>query len=994
MASGVKEKDFEGHIVEHLSAPSKGGYIHLLSEQYDKSLCMVPEEVLNFIQDTQPKAYKALHDQYGAQTDQRILQNLKTNIKNYGTLHVLRKGFRDRGQDIKLCYFKPANSKNAEHQELYEKNRFAVIRQLYFSDRSEESIDVVLFLNGLPIITAEVKNALTGQYLTDAIRQYKQDRDPREPLLAYKRCLVHFAVSTEKVSMTTKLAKEATFFLPFNMGIENPVNETGFAISYLWEDVWSKDSLLDLIQNFLHIQKEKEKFYDEATKTLREKETEKFIFPRFHQRRAVYKLLEELERDGVGTNYLIQHSAGSGKSNTISWLAHRLSGFFRNADDQNRMYDSVIVVTDRRVLDKQLRDNIRQFEQVPGVVEAIDDKKSAQDLKHAIEKGKSIIITTLQKFPVISETIRQLPNRNYAVIIDEAHSSQTGEAGRKMRKALSLKEAEVEEEREKTLDELVLEEIEKTGRQKNISFFAFTATPKNKTKELFGTMINGELQAIEKYTMEQAIKEGFILDVLKSYVSFKRYYKLAKRPDIDDKEYDKRKTIRLLNSYVDLQDDAIETKSRIMLEHFVTKTAKEIQGKARAMLVTRSRLHAVRYKRKFDDIMREMNLPYKALVAFSGSVYDAETDQEYTETSMNELQGKYSIVEAFKLPQYRILIVANKFQTGFDEPLLHTMFVDKKLGDVNTVQTLSRLNRTAFGKNSTMILDFVNDPEKVQEDFQDYYTYNFMKEENQTDPNELYDILTSLTSFPVFNKQDVEAYADIWFRKGDNMERLQPILNCCKLLFDELNDDEKEKFRKNTNDFTRLYRFLSLIITFKDVDLEKHYIFLSHLIRKLPKNGFSLPTEVLDEVELATYKVQKQFETEMSMVSEPGELYGMHRSGEGKPPEDEQDLLSNIIKALNDTYGLNLKEEDKKDFTVMRDKINADAELASYFNPANSKENIRDKFNEKLDEALLDFINTKLDLYNKLSEDKANATMKRMWFNAMYDHLVRDMRRI
>jgi type I restriction enzyme R subunit len=992
MASGTKEIHFEEHIEQWLT--SEGSYTKLSAALYDKDLCLIPEEVIAFIQATQPEAYEKLLAQYGPTADQIICQNLEKHLRKYGTLEVFRMLYKDRGQTIRWYYPKPNNNSNPEHAAKFPLNRFSIVRQLKYSNKNENSIDLVLFLNGIPIITAELKNALTGQYITEAIKQYKYDRDPKEPLLEYKRCLVHFAVSTEQVKMTTRLSGEKTFFLPLNQDIENPVNPEGFSTEYLWKDVWNKNSILDLIQNYIHLQTDTEKYYDEVTGGIKEKKSEKIIFPRWHQRRAVSRILDVLPTDGVGTDYLIQHSAGSGKSNTIAWLAHRLSGFYKHADDTRRMFDCIIVVTDRKVLDRQLQDNIKQFEQVSGVVEAIDDKKTSADLAKAIEGGKSIIITTLQKFPVISETVGRYPNRSYAVIVDEAHSSQSGESARHLRRALSLEQAEEEDKPEKSLDEIVEDEIERTGKKKNISYFAFTATPKNKTLELFGTQNDGKKDAFDKYTMQQAISEGFIMDVLQNYTTFRRYYKLAKRPAIDDKEYETRRTVRLLNSYVDLQEHAIEIKSRIMLEHFATKTYKEVQGKARAMVVTRSRLHAVRYKRKFEEIMREMNLPYKALVAFSGSVYDAEVDQDFTETNMNNLGGKISIVDAFKMPQYRILIVANKFQTGFDEPNLHTMFVDKKLGGVNSVQTLSRLNRMASGKRSTMILDFVNNPEHIQQDFQAYYKAAYMLEEDETDPNTLYDILTSLNRLHVYSDEELERYCNIFFRKENNMELLQPILNNCVKTFEALEGDDQFDFRSAAIDYVRLYRFLSQIITFKDVDLEKHYVFLVNLIKKLPKNKTMLPKEVLEEVDLVEYKVQKEFENiEFSLLNEDAAQYGMQRSGASQPTPDEYALLTNIIKTLNEMYGLNLSENDRKDFELIKSQIETSDELNTYFNPANSKENIRDKFYEELDNALLGFVNTKLELYNKLTEDKANQTLKRLWFNEVYDNRMRGLGR-
>jgi type I restriction enzyme R subunit len=860
---------------------------------------------------------------------------------------------------------------------------------LKYSKKNENSIDIVLFLNGIPVVTIELKNALTGQYLHHAIKQYIQDRDPKEPLLEFRRCLVHYAVSTEQVSMCTELKGKSTFFLPFNKALVN-VDKEDYATSYLWKDVLRKDSLLDLIQNYINLHINKEKYFDTQSKTLKEKEKPILIFPRFHQRRAVQNLIEAVRIDGVGKKYLIQHSAGSGKSNTISWLAHRLSDFYRFPEDSRALFNSVIVVTDRLVLDKQIQDNIRQFEQIPGTVEYINKNKTSQDLKNAIEKGKRVIVTTLQKFPVISDIIAQNKDKTYAVIIDEAHSSQAGETARHLRKALSLEEAEKEDGEEKELEELISEEIKKKGDQANISFFAFTATPKPKTLELFGTLREGKKEAFDLYTMEQAIKEGFIKDVLKNYMSWKRYYKLVKRTEINDKEYEKKKTVRLLSSYVDLQDHAIEKKARIMLEHFVSQTQNEIQGKARAMLVTRSRLHAVRFKRKFDDIMREMKLPYGALVAFSGTVNDAQTGQDYTKENMNNLGGNIDIPDAFKLPQYRILIVANMYQTGFDEPLLHTMFVDKKLGGTSTVQTLSRLNRTAYGKDTTMVLDFVNDAEKVQVDFQQYYGSNYMELDDQTDPNSLYDVQQKIEAFHIIYQNDIDAYAKYFFTAGDHKEKLQPFLNEVVNRYNlELNDDKKLVFKASIKNFVRLYRFLSQIITFTDVQLEKYYVFLSDLYKKLPSTPNALPTEVLEEIDLDSYKLQHQFTVDLELQTQNTAMQGMTPGGEGKKEDEEFEWLTKIIKVLNDTYGLDLKEEDKVEFERMRKNIYENQALMSFFNNKNSKNNIQDKFNEEIDNELLNFINTKLELYNKLSEDKVNFMFKQLWFNDLYDRRVR-----
>jgi len=997
MAQGTKEIHFEEHIVNYLTKiaqPQFPEYSEKDKSCYDKELCLIPEDVIGFIKDTQPRKYEALAVQYGAAVDNKIIERISDEVRKRKTLDVFRGKVIDRGQTLDLVYFKPTHSKTPEHQEAYLRNRLTIIRQLKYSKKNENAIDIVLFVNGLPVVTMELKNALTGQYLHHAIKQYIQDRDPKESLLEFKRCLVHFAVSTEQVSMCTELKGRSTYFLPFNKALINQ-DDNDYATSYLWKDVLRKDSLLDLIQNYINLQINKEKYFDNQTKALKEKEKPVLIFPRFHQRRAVQNLLDAVRKDGVGNKYLIRHSAGSGKSNTISWLAHRLSDFYQHPDDERALYNSVIVVTDRRVLDKQIQDNIRQFEQMPGTVEYIDKNKTGQDLKNAIEKGKRVIVTTLQKFPVISDVIAQNKDKTYAVIIDEAHSSQAGESARHLRKALSLEEAETADGEDKDLDDLIAEEIKKKGDQANISFFAFTATPKPKTLELFGTIRNGQKEAFDLYTMEQAIKEGFIKDVLKNYMSWKRYYKLIMRTEIADKEYEKKKTVRLLSSYVDIQDHAIEKKARIMIEHFVSQTQNEIQGKARAMLVTRSRLHAVRFKRKFDDIMREMKLPYGALVAFSGTVTDAETGQDYTKENMNNLGGKIEIPDALKLPQYRMLIVANMYQTGFDEPLLHTMFVDKKLGGTSTVQTLSRLNRTAPGKDTTMVLDFVNDPEKVQEDFQIYYGSNYMELDDQTDPNSLYDVQQKIEAFHIIYQNDIEAYANLFFTKGDHKEKLQPILNAVvKRYSAELDEDQKVSFKANIKNFVRLYRFLSQIITFTDVQLEKYYVFLSDLFKKLPASPNALPTEVLEDIDLDSYKLQHQFTTDLALQSQNTSMQGMTPGGDGKKKDEELEWLTKIIKVLNDTYGLDLKEEDKVEFERMRKNIYANDELMSFFNTKNSKDNIQDKFNEEIDNELLNFINTKLDLYNKLSEDKTNIMFKKLWFNELYDMKIRGINKI
>ena len=993
MAGGTKEIHFEDHIVQYLTTQENGGvneYKQVEASEYDKQLCIIPGELIEFIKSSQQDKYNNLTGQLGAVVDTKIIERVTKSLKVNKTLATLREGVKMNGVTLDLAFFKPSNDKTPEHEIGFKQNRLAVIRQLAYSTKNNNEIDLGFFINGIPVATAELKNALTRQNHHNAIKQYMQDRTPKgEPLLEFQRCLVHFAVGTEQAYMTTKLAGKSTYFLPFNTGLKNN-NPNGFATAYLWEDILRKDSLFDLVQNFVNLQEDVDRKFDKKTGEIVNVQSTKLIFPRFHQLKAVRKLLEQLKIDGTGKNYLIQHSAGSGKSNTITWLAYRLANFYQSFTDEKAMYDSVIVVTDRRVLNKQIQENIKQLDYTPGMVAYVDENKTSQDLKKAIEDKKRIIITTIQKFPIISDIVAQFSDRKYAILIDEAHSSQSGEAARHMRKSLSLEEAAEKDLPGKDLDDIIADEIRKKGQQANISQFAFTATPKQKTIELFGTLKNGKKDAFDVYTMEQAIKEGFIIDVLDNYMSFKRYYKLIKRSDSKDLEYDKKKTVRVLGNYVDLQDHAIEKKARIILEHFTSVTQNKIQGQARGMLVTKSRLHAVRFKRKFDDIMREMKLPYEALVAFSGTVKDDETGEEYTENSMNDLGGRMSIPDALKLPKYRLLIVANKFQTGFDEPMMHTMFVDKKLGGTSTVQTLSRLNRCAKGKSSTMILDFVNDPELIQEDFQDHYGKNFIQEENLTDPNAAYDSLNEVENYQAYHESEVEAFAKIFFSENEDFEKLQPILQGISARFvDDFEEEDQAAFKSAAQSFIKLYRFLSQIITFTDVDLEKTYVFLNALLKILPYAKTSLPLDVVNDVELDSYKIQHKYTTALKLESGDGEQEGMQVGGTGNTQDEELDFLTKIIKVLNDTYGLELTEEDKVEFRKMKESIYENNELMSFFNPSNSKDNIKDKFSDVIDDKLLDFIDKKLEFYNKMTEDKVNSQFKNLWFNEIYDHKVR-----
>ena len=970
------EQDFEEHIEEHLL---NSKYQKRLSKDYDKDLCLIPHEVLKFIKSSQPKEYQKLTKQYQKDTPNKLNYRLSKEISRRGILDVLRRGIKDKGCKFQLAYFKPSSGMNPEHQKLYSLNRFSIVRQLKYSKQNENSLDITIFLNGIPIITAELKNSLTGQTVEHAKKQYKNDRDPKEPLFHFKKCLVHFAVGNEKVFMTTKLQRNKTRFLPFNKDIENPVNPYGHKTAYLWEDILQPDTLLNLIKNYLHIQKNSEKYYDKDNGLVK-KEYEILIFPRFHQLDSVRNILAGVKKEGVGHNYLIQHSPGSGKSNSIAWLSHQLASFYQNATDKDRLFDSIIVVTDRRILDKQLQNTIKQFEQTTGVVNPID--MNSNQLRQALQSGKAIIITTLQKFSVIAETMSGLKGQRFAVILDEAHSGHTGESAKHLKQTLSvdLEKAEEEDKDDFDLEDEIIKEIKTRGHQSHISYFAFTATPKNKTLEMFGRkQPDGKFVSFHIYSMHQAIEEEFILDVLENYTTFQRYFKLMKTVEGDEK-YEKKKAIRLLTSYVDLQPHAIETKSGIMLDHFLDKTVNAIQGKGRAMVVTRSRLHCVRYFLTFQKIMKEKHLLFKPLVAFSGTVKDPDTQKEYTEKGLNGLPPRSRIEDAFKTPEYRILIVANKYQTGFDEPLLHTMYVDKKLGGVHAVQTLHRLDRSATGKLETVVLDFVNETDNIQKSFQPYFQSTLLEE--GTDQNKLYDYQNELDQFEIFVEADIDDFAAIFFNPKAKQEKLQPILDKVVNVWMGKQENEKEDFRSILQKYVRLYGFISQLITFEDVDLEKLYVFGKFLLRKLPKYKGQLPYDVQDAVDLDSFRIQQTYKGSIELENSDGTVKGS-KDGTSKGTEDEDDLLSNIIDTLNETYGTDLTEDDKVDVEKIVQKYSENEEFKLVVQGNNTIENKRYKSDQIIDELLLDFVNTKLGLYKKLTDDIPNAILKQKLFEGV-----------
>lgn len=945
-----------------------GGYHKRRPDEYDRVLCLIPRDVVDFVLATQPKEWAKLKQHHGGAVKEQFLKRLSSEIERRGALDVLRNGIKDSGCKFKLAYFRPASGLNEETQRLYQANLFSVVRQLRYSMKNEKSIDLVLFLNGIPIFTAELKNPLTGQTVEDAMRQYKTDRDPREPLFAYGRCLAHFAVDPDLVYVTTHLQGVKTRFLPFNKGRfggagNPPVPPTrhGYATSYLWEETWARDSVLDLIRQFIHEAEEED---EKGRKTGRRF----LIFPRYHQLDCVRKLIAHARRHGPGQRYLIQHSAGSGKSFTIAWLAHQLATLHDATD--RRVFDSIVVVTDRRVLDRQLQRTMRQFEQTLGVVENIDT--TSRQLKEALESGKTIIVTTLQKFPVIVNQIGELPGKHFAVIVDEAHSSQSGESTKSLKAVLasgSLEEAEREEAGEATpeeeLESIILAEIEKRGRLPNLSMFAFTATPKPKTLELFGTRrADGKFEPFHLYSMRQAIEEGFILDVLANYTTYKAYWRLLKKIE-DDPRYDKKKAEYLLKSFVELHPHAINEKVRIMVEHFATQVQDEIGGKAKAMIVTRSRLHAVRYKLAIDKYLAERGYPFKALVAFSGTVQDG--GQSYTEAGMNGFPEAQT-AKAFERPEYRFLIVANKFQTGFDQPLLHTMYVDKKLGGVNAVQTLSRLNRTHPEKRGTMVLDFANEADEIKESFEPYYETTLLSEE--TDPNLLYEIQARLSSFSVYTEADVDAFAKMYFDKKTTQDQLYAALTPVLERFRALPADEQKDFRGELTDFLRLYAFLAQVLTFADVELEKLYVFARHLRRLLPADRDTLPWEIQQNIDMESYRIQQTSSGMIALDRKAGLLDPQSSKGRYGLAPEELEPLSRIIAELNERFGLNLGPEHRVTLGQIMARLDADPALDASAR-VNTRENVRLTFDQKLEQAIQEIVDSNFELYRRIIDDQA-----------------------
>ena len=989
-----QEKAFESAIEHHLA--TAGGYVKGDRDGFDVERAIFPAEVLAFVKATQPNEWAYLAGLQKDKAEETLLDDLcrALDSEHEGCLSVLRHGFKCFGKLFHVAYFAPASGMNPETKTRYEANRLTITRQLRYSSKHGNTLDVTLALNGIPVATLELKNPMTVQTWRHAVTQYKNDRDPADLIFQFKRrTLVHFGVDTDEVYMTTRLSGSKTYFLPFNKGCAggggNPDNPGGYKTAYLWNEVLERHGFLDILARFIHLQIEEKRLGGKKVKR------ETMIFPRYHQLDCVRSLVNDARGLGTGTNYLIQHSAGSGKSNSIAWLAHRLASLYDAKDE--KVYDSVIVVTDRVVLDQQLQNTIYQFEHKQGVVEKID--LNSGQLSEALGNSVPIIITTLQKFPFVTEKIGDLPRKRYAVIVDEAHSSQGGETATELKGVLAgaaiKEEARAKAEAEGLLDyeEEVLKAMAKRGHQPNISFFAFTATPKYKTLEVFGRLgADGKPQPFHLYSMRQAIDEGFILDVLANYTTYKTYYRLIKSIE-DDPKVDKRKAGRALARFMSLHPHNIAQKTEVMVEHFRHFTMHKIGGKAKAMVVTSSRLHAVKYKQAFDKYIAEKSYSgIKTLVAFSGKVVDPDAPGvEYTEPGMNiDAQGKQigqkELPERFATEEYQVLLVAEKYQTGFDQPLLHTMYVDKRLAGIQAVQTLSRLNRTHPGKEDTFVLDFVNEPDEVLTAFQPYYEQTLVGE--QADPKQLYELQAKLDAQQVYFKAEVEEFAKVFYRPKQTQSaadhaRMNACLDPAVGRFNALDEGSREEFRETLTAFRNLYSFLAQVIPFQDSDLEKLYSYVRFLLTKLPRGDRGPVYQFDGDVALKFYRLQKIGEGSIDLEAGKAEpIPGPTSVGTGLAGGDEIEL-SKLIDQLNERFGTEFKPGDQLFFDSIREDAMADGNLRQAA-LANTMENFAYVFRKALQGLFIDRMDQNEEITAKfMNEDRFRE--------AVSQHLLKDV---
>ncbi len=943
----------------HDPVESFGGTGWLLGDarDYDREYCVDVTQLHAFVEATQPEIAAALELEKDTPVRRRFLARVESECARRGVIDLLRKGVKHEKYHIDLFYGSPSPG-NDKAAQLYIANRFSLTRQLRYSrDETRRALDLALFINGLPIATFELKNSLTKQTVEDAIEQYRRDRDPRERLFSFGRCIVHFAVDDREVQMCTELKGKGSWFLPFNLGWNdgagNPPNPHGLKTDYLWKRVLTLQGVTDIIENYAQI-------VEEINPKTRKK-SRKQVFPRYHQLDVVRRLLADALKQGVGQRYLIQHSAGSGKSNSIAWLAHQLVALRKDGKD---LFDSIIVITDRRILDDQIKNTIKGFMQVGSTV---GHAEHSGDLRKFIESGKKIIISTVQKFPyILNEIGDEHRGRSFAIIIDEAHSSQGGKTAGALNAALTDPEDEINDVLEKRMAARKM--------LTNASYFAFTATPKNKTLEIFGEPYPGEEGKVKHrpfhcYTMKQAIQEGFILDVLKSYTPVNSYYKLIKKVK-DDPEFDKNKAQKKLRRYVESHDHAIRLKAEIMVDHFREQVIAKgkIGGQARVMVVCNGIERAIQYFQAIKSYLEEQKSPYQAIVAFSGE-YDFR-GQKVTEASLNGFPSG-DIADKIQEDPYRILVCADKFQTGYDEPLLHTMYVDKTLSGIKAVQTLSRLNRAHPRKHDVFVLDFMNDADTIQAAFADYYRTTVLSEE--TDPNKLHDLKAVLDNYHVYRAAVVDELVGLYLG-GAQRDKLDPLLDACVAVYiEELHEDAQVDFKGKAKAFTRTYEFLSSILPYSDVDWEKLSIFLSFLIPKLPApQEEDLSKGILESIDMDSYRTEKQAVMNIILADEEAEIDPIPVGGGGGKSQPDMDKLTNILKSFNEQFGTLFSDVDRVAKRIQEDVAPKVAADQAYRNAKQNTPNAaRLEHDKALARVMLSLLKDDTEAYKQFVENES-----------------------
>jgi type I restriction enzyme R subunit len=986
------ERRYEEYIESYLTSLVDDGLqftsrIHKTSDGwYDKNICSVGDEFIQFLKETQKDTYDTLLKKYGENTDSNILKRLDKEIENKGLIHVLRKGFNDvHVGNIKTVYFQPTSSLNEKYREdKYLKNRFLFVRQLHYSPHNNNSIDVVIFINGIPILSIELKNQLTGQTILNSDNQYKFDRNPLgEPLLKFQRCVCHFSVDNDLVNMTTELKGKDTFFLPFNKSLRNEEKiSDGYKVDYLWKEILTPTSILDILENFVLFTDETSFVWSDEKKKVVEKKSSVLIFPRYHQLEVIRKLKNQVLYDGVGNNYLIQHTTGSGKSYSIGWLSFMLTNLFKN-NGEERVFDSIIIVTDRKVLDKQLQDTVKSLEKVQGVVQQID--KNSEQLKKSLETGKNIIITTIQKFSVVVSRMKELNGMKFGVIVDEVHSSQGGKGTKNLNKTLSFNlqdedEVEVDDDLVNETISQLRSEMKSRQKQNHISFFGFTGTPKPSTIEIFGTPVEGTTQKkpFHTYTMKQSIGEGFTLDVLKSFTPVKRWFKLRGKSE-EDVELPESRGKKEILKWVDSNPETISRKVSIIIEHLLNTTVKSIEGRGKGMVVVRSIEDTVKFFVEMNKQLKEKGLEnrLKCLVGFSGEIeYNGE---KVSETSLNKENGfdGTDIPIGFKNPLYRVLIVCNKFQTGFDEPLLHSMFIDKSLQGVQCVQTLSRLNRRTRGKKDTFVLDFVNKVETIQESFQNFYQTTILSEE--TDPNLVYDILDKVRNYGLFTPQEVNDWVVIFFSKKRDDSKLQTNLNLFIERWKELDKEKRDLSRSQISNYCKLYGYLSMIHQFNNEELEKFYIYFENVRKKFPVEGFG-GIDVSDLIDLESINLDIRGKLNISL-EEKDTQFEPHKYGDGSGRNEEEfDLLSQILNEINEYYGKLPEGTEESSKKFLSDIVN-DKDFQNVILSDNTESNKKDKIQKIYEDKNIKTLDTSTKLYEFFEKKENKERMIRYFIS-------------